>query len=248
MLVYLIKPALEQLEFFRCAVQFLDAASDELLTQCAREYLNFLIAQRKRIEAAARSGAARELPSPSFEVELVWRAHLLRPQSYAQDCAFLGVQGAPLDTSTGALGTAASRSPLFIDGTSAAAAVDHSPEAIGWYTVTYAERSPQADLAGLPESWFVDLAQKTRRDGTFMRQILELELSGAIDRRQLVAQLPKYAAYLRRCAGGVPGTLTPVPSKTLDLVWHTHQLHPRRYAQECALIAGSIINHVPDDD
>ena len=73
-------------------------------------------------------------------------------------------------------------------------------------------------------------------------------LDDAAPAREGTREVKRSESSLRRCAGGAPGTLTPVPSKTLDLVWHTHQLHPRRYAQECALIAGSIINHVPDDD
>ena len=84
----------------------------------------------------------------------------------------------------------------------------------------------------MPDGWFDNLAESTRRDGTFMRQLLELEKSDHVDRSQIEAQLPAYASYLRTCASSARGTITPVPSKPLDLMWHTHQFHPRRYATE----------------
>ena len=82
-LEYLVAPAEEQLRFFERALEFLDAASDGLLHDCAREYHRFLL------ETIRPDGADRKQQAPSFGVELLWRAHLLGPTAYSRDCAAL---------------------------------------------------------------------------------------------------------------------------------------------------------------
>jgi hypothetical protein len=37
-----------------------------------------------------------------------------------------------------------------------------------------------------------------------------------------------------------------VPTVAVDWIWHTHMLHPQRYATECRRVAGSFVDH--DDD
>ena len=55
--------------------------------------------------------------------------------------------------------------------------------------------------------------------------------------------LGDYRAFL----GHVQHSVEPlVPTMIVDLVWHTHMLHPRRYAAETRELAGSFVDH--DDD
>lgn len=223
-LEYLVGPALDQLPFFTRALQFLDSASDELLLECVRDYHTHLL----------RCGQSSKPVLPSFEVELVWRAHLLRPRIYALDCGHMV-----------GLSSTTSLSECFADGADPLKGIEHTPKPVNAYKSCLGHSSDTSISSSLPESWFADLVAKTRRDAVFMRQVLELQASGLIDRAQITAELPAYAAYLRSCTGS---TITPVPSKCIDLLWHTHQFHPRRYAEECRKIAGMVIDHIPDDD
>ena len=55
------------------------------------------------------------------------------------------------------------------------------------------------------------------------------------------AELEPYRSFLQQ-AGSADEEL-PVPGLLLDLVWHTHMLHPQRYASECRRIAGRLVDH-----
>lgn len=302
----------QQVPFFQWASEFLNSASDEKLIDCVHIYYDFLLQSLT---------TGREPGSPSREIELIWRAHLLRPKSYAEvrvqellysicrrdcthnaikllahlplpvlvpallcmrsaavyfvvhlrhlrmmktnatsDCHVIMVQDckvlrafAATKSSTGLLKPQIDA--CFADGTAAGTAIDHSPEAIDRYqhdaqlTNASWSRPEQPSAKHWPqEIWFVELAQKTRHDMNFMQHVLELESSGALDPQKLCAQLPAYLAYLRQVSKAPRGVITPVPSKLLDLIWHTHQLHPWRYATECETLVGCVINHIPDND
>lgn len=62
---------------------------------------------------------------------------------------------------------------------------------------------------------------------------------GALD--VIVAQ---YHAFLQLAK--TTGREGLVPTVAVDLVWHTHQMHAERYGRECAVLAGSVLDH--DDD
>ena len=86
-LQYLVAPALEQLQFFGRALRFLGETSDIELGDCVRKYHSFLL--KSCLDSDSKSVAN----CPSFEVEVVWRAHLLAPVSYAHDCMHLSLGG-----------------------------------------------------------------------------------------------------------------------------------------------------------
>ena len=195
-LEYLIAPALEQLRFFERALRYIDTASDESLSGCVREYESFLLSGEGDV--------------PSLEVEVVWRAHLLMPAAYAEDCARLEGQQR---------------------------LIEHSPEPVA----SYRSGSGSSLSAGSGSVLQTDLVSAVRRQRGFMRQMLELERAGAVTAEHLAAELEPYRAFLQQ-AGSADKEL-PVPGLLLDLVWHTHMLHPQRYASECRRIAGRLVDH-----
>ena len=76
LLDYLLQPTLSQFGFFREAVDFLDAATDEALGALTQRYARFL--------HHGGDGSAPQVVS--FDLELAWRTHLLHPLVYARAC------------------------------------------------------------------------------------------------------------------------------------------------------------------
>jgi hypothetical protein len=81
-----------------------------------------------------------------------------------------------------------------------------------------------------------------RRQEPFMRQMADLRCTGAASAAHITTELESYRAFLCEAASTEQQPLA-VPGLVLDLVWHTHMLHPRRYAQESVAISGQLIDH-----
>lgn len=77
-----------------------------------------------------------------------------------------------------------------------------------------------------------------------MRQMLELQSTGTITAELMRNEVETYTGYLADASSAE--TALPVPSLTVDLLWHSHMLFPSRYANECLHVAGVLIDH--DDD
>jgi hypothetical protein len=215
-LQYLLTGADKQLGFFEQALEFLSRASDDELRSYVGEYRSFLIQSAK--------GAG----NPSFGVEVVWRAHLLSPVAYAKDCADI-LEAAGLE-------------PQLID---------HCPQPVEVYICRPPTTATVSDVNEVETTWRDGLVAAVRRQRRFMQQVDHLRRtfasssplhtsSGAWD--ALVAEeLQPYRLFLQDAASAEKNL--PVPSLTLDLVWHTHMLHPQRYSAECAQLCGRLIDH-----
>lgn len=68
--------------------------------------------------------------------------------------------------------------------------------------------------------------------------LLRSMLATSAARELLVAQYRAFLALARQ-----PGPVRLVPTVAIDMVWHTHQMHPKRYARECSAIAGMVLDH-----
>merc|ERR1712224_550239 len=79
-LQYLAKPARSQFEFFELALPFLEQSTDSSLAEYVLDYTSLMV---------SNASMPPKPISASFEVEVVWRTHLLHPQVYAEDCATL---------------------------------------------------------------------------------------------------------------------------------------------------------------
>ena len=134
-LLHLIDPAVEQLSFFRRAVAFLDNATNTQLRACTIEYHQHLV-DSIQAEGAEDSDINIEMALPSFEVELIWRAHLLSPVAYARDCAALRGGGGE-----------------------STRLIDHAPLPVESYASRDATMAINAAVAptGMPQAWHADL-------------------------------------------------------------------------------------------
>jgi hypothetical protein len=220
-LSYLVAAAEAQLDFFTRAIRFIDGASDALLRDCVHDYCSFLM-------QAGNAGSATRDAVPTFEVEVVWRAHLLSPVSYTQDCA------------------------AILGGNYSPRAVDHCPRSAGIYSTSAATtelfRAPPRVVRGRCTSvaWTAKLMATVRRQRHFMDKIVQMRKLGAMCTEQLAEEVGRYRAFLVEAATCGEKAEIDVPSLELDLVWHTHMLYPVRYAAECVELTGRLINH--DDD
>ena len=88
----------------------------------------------------------------------------------------------------------------------------------------------------------LDLVAAMRRQQKFMRAMVAER--GRYEREEVLSDaIAEYYVFLERVKHSeVPLEPTPI----VDLVWHTHQQFPARYAVECRRLAGSFVDH--DDD
>ena len=218
---YLEEAVGAQPAFFERALGFLEEATDAQLETCVRAYTSFL---GSLAVCAAKAPAERPASvAPSFGVELAWRTHLLHPVAYARACAVLsGCEGAEAE----ALGSEA--------------LIDHAPRP----AAEYADGAPyneyaSAEGADVPQLG-LDLVRAIRRQQEFMQAMLA---DGLPDPIRISSALDDYLDFL----GRVKHSKQPlVPTRAVDLMWHTHMFFPRRYAAECLSLAGSFVDH--DDD
>ena len=84
------------------------------------------------------------------------------------------------------------------------------------------------------------LVPAIRRQQDFMEKMLARR--GAMESPEAIAaaveSYGKFLGLMKRHPG-----VTFVPTLAIDLIWHTHQYHPVRYAAECQAVAGRAINH-----
>jgi len=246
-LTYLVESVSAQFAFFQRAVCFIDDATDEQLSNIVMQYSRYM-------EGRVISSTAS---APSFPVELAWRVHLLHPRIYQQACATL-LQGLVGDGSiTNAIDS--------LDDTSSSTRTtgtcvsmdswdcfDHVPERDDVY---HDDETEVIDIPDEPESssssssssytgdWIgLDLVSAIRRQGRFMQQILAQQ-QVLTSKTALASAINHYRNFLA-LVGRVPNL---VPTPLIDLIWHTHQQFPSRYARECLIVAGTCVDHDDDD-
>lgn len=66
-----------------------------------------------------------------------------------------------------------------------------------------------------------------------------------LDQRLAERVLDQALAFLATCAPNTNGRL--VPSRLVDIGWHTFLLHTRDYAAFCDQVAGRFLHHVPTE-
>lgn len=217
-----MKPALAQFDFFAIALERLERTTDAqlalALAQHAQSFNGATPSEAQEPHAKNQLQASRG--RSHLLVELVRRAHMLRPAAYRQAAYRQGHDAeALLDSSPRPAD--AFEDGAFEDGALEAAA------GVG---------DAAGDAAG------VGLIGAVRRMQSFMRRMLAVRT--AYETHEAAsAVLSEYVAFLSR----VKHSPTPlVPTLAVDWLWHTHMLHPRRYANECMRMAGSFVDH--DDD
>ncbi|KAJ3355907.1 hypothetical protein GGF32_001768 [Allomyces javanicus] len=96
--------------------------------------------------------------------------------------------------------------------------------------------------------WSMDLVRAVRRQRRFSSKMTEHVVKrgcGAIHAivTKALVQYPKFLAMM-----AARPALALVPTTTIDLAWHTHQLAPTAYATHTRALTGQIANHDDSDD
>jgi hypothetical protein len=216
-LEYLVEWAEEHVEFIARALPLLTRAGDEKLKAYVHAYKSFLWGVMASPDSQALDKQGR-ICAPTFEIEMVWRIHLLDPEVYRQDCAALRkeVQG------DGAAGVSE--------------VIDHSPTQPPHASATSCKPFVED---GLHTSVIdtMSLLSSLRRHVQFMHDVL----SRKDEMLCLVASASsEYARFLTRMRQGEEVL---VPSLAVDLLWHSHLMLPLQYASECIEICGCRVNH-----
>ena len=208
-----------QLPFFKRTLRFVDGTSDARLLEHVHEYREHLLAQ------SLPNQEGEEAPLPCFEVEVIWRAHLLSLAAYVNDCRTL------------------------LDCKSARSPIEHGHHPAGDYDDDAVLRpGGGGGTLNVSSEWATGLVAAVRQQQSFMRQILQLREAGLATTEHLTTELEAYRSFM--IAAGKLDVVTvgakhelPVPSLLVDLLWHTHMLTPGRYASQCERIAGRFIDH-----
>ena len=228
---YLIEPTLAQFDFFALALPFCERSDDALLSEYVQDYAEFMHAQALLQRGGDGLAGAAAAVDPSFAVEVIWRTHLLHPAAYKEDCGRLLEMCGGGDSSGSGL----------IDRSCLATAPRRVVESVGG-------GGPADELIEVVVDsrvdWRagVDLVAAVRRQQPFMRKMLAWrpELG---TRLAVTDGLQSYAQFLTLMRHS-PAL---VPTAIIDLVWHTHQQFPVRYARECRALAGHEVDHDDDD-
>ncbi|KNE69980.1 hypothetical protein AMAG_14816 [Allomyces macrogynus ATCC 38327] len=97
-------------------------------------------------------------------------------------------------------------------------------------------------------AWSMDLVRAVRRQRRFSKNMTEHVVHrgcGAIHATmtEALVQYPKFLAMM-----AIRPTYALVPTMSIDLAWHTHQLTPAMYATHTRALTGQIANHDDSDD
>lgn len=248
---YLADAALQQLRFFEFAVPFLQESPAQLLSLATRQYAALLgslaNSQAPTATAALATGGAAAHVTPSFEVEVLWRAHLLSPLAYARDCDALH-RSCRLESGLGELEST---------GDARHHVVDHVSRRVETYASQIAELLVASSSSGtgttctsisgpeqvLNKEWHSGLVLQTLQQVPFMEKMLEQWQRGDVSLDVLAGAVDDYTTFLTAAGSADGDEQIPVPSDLVDLLWHTHMLAPRRYAAECVQICGRVLDH-----
>lgn len=208
-----------QFDFFERATSYLKGMTDDELFFAVLEYGEFM---EKCVHPETSTGVSkggggcfpRPPLVPTLPVELVWRTHMLNPDAYAKACArLLGDKALP--------------------------PVDHVVRDASDY-VDAPKQARQKKPLGAQAAWIrFDLVAAIRRQEKFMCVVTNnrpvMETPETI--RTAVVEYCKFLSLMRDVPLGL------IPTLSVDLVWHTHQQLPRRYANDCMRIVGHMVNH-----
>ncbi|KAH6759921.1 DNA-binding protein [Perilla frutescens var. frutescens] len=91
-----------------------------------------------------------------------------------------------------------------------------------------------------------DLISAVQRQGPFFYQVSRLHMN---DNRYIEGSVARYKGFLhlikRNKEKGIKSFS--VPTYDIDLIWHTHQLHPVSYCEDLVKIMGKILEHDDTD-
>uniref|UniRef100_J3N9M9 Glycine-rich domain-containing protein-like n=1 Tax=Oryza brachyantha TaxID=4533 RepID=J3N9M9_ORYBR len=233
----LVPAALRQLEFLAAVDRRRWLYEGPLLERAIQRYKTcWLPLLAKHTQAAVVDGP---LVVP-LDCEWIWHCHRLNPVQYIKDCKRL--YGRILDNSN-------VESSIQTDSR-------HQSENV------WAEQYPKEPFeleytstcdnsifpnAGAAEDISYDLVSAVKRQSSFFYQV---DTPTMHDRRFLEEALARYKGFLYLIKTNQENKmkLFRVPTYDVDVMWHTHQLHPATYCHDMRKLLGRVLEHDDTDD
>ena len=88
----------------------------------------------------------------------------------------------------------------------------------------------------------IDLVAKSRKQLSFMQDLIDLEEEGCCSEEALRAACGEYLAYMSSLEAS--NGHNAVPSALVDHIWHTHMCFPERYSLDCLKLCGFEVDHL----
>lgn len=173
---------------------------------------------------------SKECLSAPPDVEWVWHCHMLSPQAYAKDCSTL-------------VGTVINHTIKELDQYSKS--LERSNDL---WRQRYGDEEPfyadfdlplgEQTLNQFQSKISYSITEAAMRQKDFLYQV---SLPHYKDKKFLEGAILRYKKFLF-LKQQFPGEFI-VPCYDIDLIWHTHQLHPLQYQADMVRYLGSLFNH-----
>jgi len=208
-----------QLDFLRAVSEMRFLSDPDVISNAVRRYEQCWLPL-----AAAESGSESSL-SPPVDVHWIWHCHMLAPYDYQRDC--LQLVGSVVDHSVMSI------SQLNEQRRATADVWQHK-----YRDEPFDVTDVKPSTRPCQRSSSYDLVAAVRRQSKFFYHV---SLPHYHDDRFLRQALARYRKFLRLKLRHRDAVL--VPSYDIDLVWHTHQLHPLLYKHDTVALLGRMFNH-----
>ncbi|GFY96048.1 hypothetical protein Acr_11g0003540 [Actinidia rufa] len=170
-----------------------------------------------------------------LDCEWIWHCHRINPVQYKMDC--LGLYGRILDNQhvvSSVCGTSKQQTENLWNKVYPNEPFEFS---VCGYVKTVAENKVEAS-----KSTCYDLVSAVKRQSSFYYQVSRPSTNND---RYLEAAVARYKGFLHLIKRNKENktNLFLVPTYDIDLIWHSHQLHPVSYSKDLFAILGKILDH-----
>lgn len=224
--VDLISRANDELEFLEVVDRILLQSSDALIQNAVRRY------EQCWLPLAARHDVILTKIAPPLDVHWVWHCHMLSPYDYETDCRRLvgkTIDHAVLPSSEFALWRR-NCLPLW--------QISYPSEPFDYDRSIDRMIAVNVQLPPHESRCAYDLNAAVRRQANFFYQV---SLPHYRSQTFLENAFSRYKMFLNLKKRNPREFL--VPCYDIDIMWHTHQLHPLIYKRDCVEILGKMLNH-----
>ncbi|MBA0760976.1 hypothetical protein Gotri_023685 [Gossypium trilobum] len=175
-----------------------------------------------------------------LDCEWIWHCHRLNPVCYKSDCEEL--YGKILDNTNvvSSLRGACKRQTEEIWNRL------YPNEAYDFdFTKALSENASET-LSGLEKHTEYDLVSAVKRQSPFFYQVSRAHMNNNIFIEEAVARYKGFLHLIKRNRENSTKRFC-VPTYDIDLIWHTHQLHPVSYCKDLNTVLGKILEHDDTD-
>ncbi|KAL5822007.1 hypothetical protein ACOSQ3_023889 [Xanthoceras sorbifolium] len=171
-----------------------------------------------------------------LDCEWIWHCHRLNPVQYKSDCEQL--YGGILDNSkvvSSVKGTCTRQTEEIWNKL-------YPEEPYNFDFTKVSSEDSSVELSGLEKYTKYDLVSAVRRQSPFFYQVSRNHMNDEIFLEEAEARYKGFLHLIKRNRERSMRCFC-VPTYDIDLIWHTHQLHPVSYCKNVSEVLGKILEH-----